>query len=318
MFFFVFILISCTIATSLFLPLLCTYGFVGRDINKIGSQTLVPEPGSIPACLIYLFTLFCLSGESKELIAIFISLTLGLVIGLLDDIYSFGWGTKVVLPLICWIPSRYYLARPKFLRVNLLNYFNLYLPISGPAIVIWEVAIVCLYTFIPNAINIYSGINGLEVGQSLVICLAIHGFGYTECSQVVRFYALYFIAVCLSLLLFNWHPAKMFVGDTFTCFAGIFFANLFLIGYSSLKLIMFFMPQIVNFLVSVPQLIGLVACPRHRTPHVKNSGLLVSSGDLTLVNLVLKLTGPIGERDLVALLLVVQGLVAICAHLIVQ
>lgn len=62
------------------------------------------------------------------------------------------------------------------------------------------------------------------------------------------------------------YPAQVFVGDTFCYFAGMTFAVVGILGHFSKTLLLFFLPQIVNFLYSVPQLFGLVPCPRHRLP----------------------------------------------------
>ena len=39
-----------------------------------------------------------------------------------------------------------------------------------------------------------------------------------------------------------------------------------ILGHFSKTLLLFFIPQIVNFLYSVPQLFHLIPCPRHRLP----------------------------------------------------
>lgn len=44
------------------------------------------------------------------------------------------------------------------------------------------------------------------------------------------------------------------------------FAVVSILGHFSKTLLLFFLPQIFNFLYSVPQLFGLVPCPRHRLP----------------------------------------------------
>lgn len=37
-------------------------------------------------------------------------------------------------------------------------------------------------------------------------------------------------------------------------------------GHFTKSLLLFFLPQLLNFLLSLPQLFGLVPCPRHRLP----------------------------------------------------
>lgn len=56
------------------------------------------------------------------------------------------------------------------------------------------------------------------------------------------------------------------------------FAVVGILGHYSKTLLLFFLPQIFNFLYSVPQLFGLVPCPRHRLPRLDpKTGLLVNS-----------------------------------------
>ncbi len=61
-------------------------------------------------------------------------------------------------------------------------------------------------------------------------------------------------------------PAKVFVGDTYCYFAGMTFAVVGILGHFSKTLLLFFIPQILNFLYSTPQLFKFVPCPRHRLP----------------------------------------------------
>jgi len=75
-----------------------------------------------------------------------------------------------------------------------------------------------------------------------------------------------FFAVSLALFLRNRYPAQVFVGDTYCYFAGMTFAVVGILGHFSKTLLLFFIPQIFNFLYSCPQLFRCVPCPRHRLP----------------------------------------------------
>mmetsp|Transcript_1986 Transcript_1986/g.4438 ORF Transcript_1986/g.4438 Transcript_1986/m.4438 type:complete len:82 (+) Transcript_1986:822-1067(+) len=44
-----------------------------------------------------------------------------------------------------------------------------------------------------------------------------------------------------------------------------------ILGHYSKTLLLFFIPQILNFLISLPQLTGYVKCPRHRLPRFNPS-----------------------------------------------
>ncbi|GAA5891935.1 hypothetical protein JCM6882_007412 [Rhodosporidiobolus microsporus] len=95
-------------------------------------------------------------------------------------------------------------------------------------------------------------------------------------------FSLYFmlplVGVCAGLLKWNWYPARSFIGDTFCYFAGMAFATVGILGHFSKTLLLFFGPQIVNFVYSTPQLFGLVPCPRHRLPRLnRETGMLQPS-----------------------------------------
>jgi len=92
------------------------------------------------------------------------------------------------------------------------------------------------------------------------------------------YFLLPFIGVSAALLCHNWYPSKVFVGDTYCYFAGMVFAVVGILGHFSKTLLLLFVPQIFNFLYSTPQLFHLIPCPRHRLPKFNAStGLLDAS-----------------------------------------
>ena len=75
-----------------------------------------------------------------------------------------------------------------------------------------------------------------------------------------------FLFCTLALLKHNQFPSKVFVGDTFCYCAGMTFAVVGILGHFSKTMMLFFIPQLLNFALSIPQLIGIIHCPRHRLP----------------------------------------------------
>ncbi|KAA8521838.1 hypothetical protein F0562_012540 [Nyssa sinensis] len=115
------------------------------------------------------------------------------------------------------------------------------------------------------------------------------------------------LATSLALLSYNWYPSSVFVGDTYTYFAGMTMAVVGILGHFSETLLIFFIPQVLNFLLSLPQLSGYIPCPRHRLPRFDpQTGLLTGTNDGTLVNLFLRQFGRMSEKSLCILLLVFQ------------
>ena len=68
------------------------------------------------------------------------------------------------------------------------------------------------------------------------------------------------------------YPARVFPGDTLCYVTGMAFSVVGIQAHFSKTLLLFFMPQIFNFLLSCPQLFGLVPCPRHRVPRYASCG----------------------------------------------
>ena len=132
-----------------------------------------------------------------------------------------------------------------------------------------------------------------------------------------------FLACTLGLLAHNWYPSRVFVGDTFTYFAGMALGVAGILGHFSETLVIFFLPQIANFLYSVPQLFKFVHCPRHRLPKLDTTtGLLHPSMatethyNMNLVNLFLRILGPQTERQLCMALLTLQAACCIAGFMI--
>ncbi|RXH81018.1 hypothetical protein DVH24_004932 [Malus domestica] len=175
-----------------------------------------------------------------------------------------------------------------------------------------------LAVFCTNSINIHAGLNGLEVGQTVVIAAAIliHNIMQIGASadseyKMAHAFSIYLVqpllATSLGLFAYNWYPSSAFVGDTYTYFAGMTMAVAGILGHFSETLLIFFAPQVLNFLLSVPQLAGIVPCPRHRLPRFDpETGLLTGTKDGTVVNLFLRQFGRMTEKSLCVSLLVFQ------------
>ncbi|KAF8964190.1 N-acetylglucosaminephosphotransferase [Flammula alnicola] len=138
------------------------------------------------------------------------------------------------------------------------------------------------------------------------------GMAYGSRELVERhLFSLYFmlpmVAVCVGFMYHNWYvyPARVFPGDTLCYVTGMAFAVVGIQAHFSKTLLLFFMPQIFNFLLSCPQLFGLVPCPRHRVPRLdKDTNLLYpsqakfSSSPPKLTIIVLRLFSALGLTEL--------------------
>ncbi|KFM57402.1 UDP-N-acetylglucosamine--dolichyl-phosphate N-acetylglucosaminephosphotransferase, partial [Stegodyphus mimosarum] len=221
-----------------------------------------------------------------ELVAALLSICCMLLLGFADDVMDLKWRYKLLLPTMASLP---------LLMVYYVTYNGTTVIIPKPFRVffgkdVWLGPLYYVYmgmlaVFCTNAINIFAGVNGLEVGQAIVIGFSIMVFNFIELSGdcwKAHLFSLYFMLpflfITLALLYYNWYPASVFVGDTFCYFAGMTFAVVGILGHFSKTMLLFFIPQIINFLFSCPQLFHFVPCPRHRLPrHNKETDLMETS-----------------------------------------
>ena len=124
-----------------------------------------------------------------------------------------------------------------------------------------------------------------------------------------------FLMTSLALLKHNAFPSKVFVGDTYCYFAGMTFAVVGILGHFSKTMMLFFIPQLINFVLSLPQLLGVIYCPRHRLPYFEEQTykLECRHNHYTLINAWLRVTGPLNEQQTCNSLLFFQILTSVFA-----
>ena len=65
-----------------------------------------------------------------------------------------------------------------------------------------------------NAVNLTDGLDGLASGVTLIVALGYVLIGYMSGNMSVVVFAAVLMGSCLGFLVFNHHPAKVFMGDT--------------------------------------------------------------------------------------------------------
>lgn len=293
----------------------------GVDINKPydkDNPKKIPESMGLQSSSSFLFALVIIaafSNDKKDLYPALVSVVITTLLGFADDVLDIPWRVKIVIPIFTVLPiildyngstticlKGFLLPLRKIVRIECID--------IG---VFYQIFICLLTVFCTHSINIYAGINGLEAGQSLIVAcfLLFHSLYYwneDSQTQAAATILLPFIFSTYALLHFNWYPSRVFVGDTFTLTAGTTIAAAGILGHFSEMTLLFMTPQIINFLLSLPQLFGIIPCPRHRLPKRNpNTGKLEGiKTNLNVVNWWLILFGPKTEARLCVELMLFQ------------
>nr|SVE74234.1 EOG090X07N9 [Daphnia barbata] len=264
----------------------------GLDLNKKHKPEIPEAAGVITSCIflivMFIFIPFPFSKhffnkewgfphqEFVQFMAALLSICCMVLLGFADDVLNLKWRHKLLLPTVASLPLLmvYYtnfnsttVIIPKPLRFVLGHDIDLS--------ALYYVYMGMLAVFCTNAINIYAGVNGLEVGQSVVIAASLILFNVIELkgdcwpNHVFSLYFMIpFLFTSLALYQLNKYPAQVFVGDTFCYFSGMTIAVVAILGHFSKTALLFFIPQIANFIFSLPQLFHVLPCPRHRLPRL--------------------------------------------------
>ncbi len=109
---------------------------------------------------------------------------------------------------------------------------------SVPLTMIWIIGIT-------NAINLIDGLDGLAGGVSTIALLTIAGMAAVMGNPYVTMVALIAAVSTLGFLIFNFYPAKIFMGDTGALFLGYLIGVLSLLGFKGVTFISLIIPIII-------------------------------------------------------------------------
>ncbi|MEE0831537.1 MAG: MraY family glycosyltransferase [Longicatena sp.] len=151
---------------------------------------------------------------------------------------------------------------------------------------------------ITNAVNLIDGLDGLSGGICTIILIVIACLSTIEGRMDIQVMSLILAGSTLGFLLFNWHPASIFMGDCGALFLGFIISAISLLGFKSSTIMTLALPIL---LLMVPIVDTLGAIVRR-----KLSGHKFSDADKKHVHHLLMQR--FGHRNTVLILYVVTAL----------
>jgi UDP-GlcNAc:undecaprenyl-phosphate GlcNAc-1-phosphate transferase len=199
---------------------------------------IMPRLGGLAIYISFLLGLFILQPDSPYHAAIIAGGVIILATGILDDLYQLSAKIKFVLQII----SALIVVMWGGVEVEFINLpFNGYLEFgifSVPITVLWIVGVT-------NAINLIDGLDGLAAGVSSIAFITISGMAIVMGNGYVVAMGTILLASTLGFLIYNFHPAKIFMGDTGALFLGYMISVLALLGFKNVTIISFVVPIII-------------------------------------------------------------------------
>ncbi|WP_138419884.1 glycosyltransferase family 4 protein [Aquibacillus sediminis] len=206
-----------------------------RKIHKV----VTPRLGGLAIFLGALTGAIYLGPNHDYLLEITIGAIVIVVTGLLDDKYQLRPVVKLLGQLLaagCLLYGGLIIER---INVPLLGLVELNTTVSILITTLWIIGIA-------NAINLIDGLDGLASGISAIALTSILIMAIADQRVVVIYLCVILIGSNIGFLFHNFHPAKIYMGDTGSMFLGYMIAVISILGlFKNVTLFSFVIPVIV-------------------------------------------------------------------------
>ncbi|WP_141432903.1 glycosyltransferase family 4 protein [Bacillus sp. 03113] len=235
-------LILCLLASILLTPLVKQLAFKIGATDKPNQrkvhQKIMPRLGGLAIYLSFLIGILIIQPIEEVHLPIVIGSAIIILTGIVDDIKELSPKIK----LLGQIVAAFIVVVIGGMNVEFIN-----LPFGGkidfgflsiPFTMIWIIGIT-------NAINLIDGLDGLASGVSTIALFSIAGMAALFGNPYVVVIALIVAFSTLGFLVFNFHPAKIFMGDSGALFLGYIIAVLSILGFKNVTFISLVIPVII-------------------------------------------------------------------------
>src|SRR6266571_3619990 len=207
-------------------------GIVDRPDGKLKKQgDTVPYLGGIAVYTAFLFTVGILSDFGQETLGLLLSGSIALMVGLIDD---FGIMTPHQKLLGETLAALVLVKSGIYIKLIVLPVW-----VAIPLTVLWILAVT-------NALNIIDILDGLAAGIATIAAIAIAFANIIANRESVAFLCLVLAGAVAGFLRYNFHPAKIYLGDTGSLFIGFMLAALSMnAGYTRMNLLAVISPVLI-------------------------------------------------------------------------
>ncbi len=198
---------------------------------------IMPRLGGLAIFGAFLIGYFILRPEDPTAPFIILGALMIIITGVLDDMFEITAKAKLLGQLIAAGIVIYGGLDIDFIKLPFggeLDFGYLNIPLT----ILWIVGIT-------NAINLIDGLDGLAAGVSTIALITIAGMALMMGNTFVFAMASILAVSALGFLFYNFHPAKIFMGDTGALFLGFMIAVLALMGFKNITVISLVIPIIM-------------------------------------------------------------------------
>ena len=200
-------------------------GAVDKPNERKVHTKIMPRMGGLAIYLSFFAVLFLSHEMTMQHIGLLTGGTVLVLVGIIDDKTDMPAKIKLLGQIFaaCIVVAAG--VRVEFMTNFILGGVFPLSIFSVPFTVLWIVAIT-------NAVNLIDGLDGLAAGTSIIAAATMAISGYATGQTEMASMALILIGASLGFLKYNFHPAKIFMGDTGSMFLGYNLSVLAIMGFT--------------------------------------------------------------------------------------
>ena len=203
---------------------------VPKDARRMHTKPM-PRFGGMAIFLGTMSIILFFLPKDSQLWGVILSGTLMYVVGVLDDLLGMPAKVKLIGQIACATILYCFSIRISVMGNPLPwgpEVFHFPLPLSFFVTMVWIVGVT-------NAVNLIDGLDGLAAGVCTIASLSIAYTAHLHDRMTTCAIMSALAGACLGFLIFNFNPAKIFMGDSGSLFLGYMLASVSLLGDTPLK-----------------------------------------------------------------------------------
>lgn len=240
------IVVVCFLISTLLVPIVKKIAFhIGAldipDARKVHTKPM-PRLGGLAIYIAFLIGYMFFATPSTQMNSILIGSFIVLLTGMLDDIKPLPASIKFAGQLLGALTVVFYGG----IVIDEINLFSATFNLSDNFILNYAITLFLILGCM-NCINLIDGLDGLSSGVASIFFITIGIIGYIQGTMEGLDITLAFIMLgaTLGFLVHNFHPAKIFMGDSGTLFVGFIIGVIAILGFKNVTVTSLVTPLLI-------------------------------------------------------------------------
>ncbi|WP_279326140.1 MraY family glycosyltransferase [Bacillus sp. FJAT-47783] len=228
-----------TISVPFVIKLAKSIGAVDKPNNRKVHNKPIPRIGGLAIYMAFCVGFVFISMFASLNYSILLAATVIVITGFIDDKFQVKPWQKLFGQIIA---ATIVLSEGIAIEYITVPFLDESIPVN-----VWVALIVSLFWIVgvTNAVNLIDGLDGLASGVSIIAAISIFVMALIIGDTNVAYLSLALIGASLGFLIFNFHPAKIFMGDTGSLLLGFLLSVLSIIGFKQVTFITFIIPMVI-------------------------------------------------------------------------